>query len=166
MRLFISINLSEEIKDALMDVQDAMMDAGIWGNYTMPEKMHLTLAFIGEYDDPEKVLSIVDSIDFKPFDITLSGIGSFRNLWYVGIENSAALQNVVRKIRRSLAAARIPFDRKRFMPHITIVRKAEGKADDVAETELAKLKEIPMTVDHISLMRSDRGKLGMIYTEL
>ena len=166
MRLFVSINLSDEIKDALTDVQDAMMDAGIWGNYTMPENMHLTLAFIGEYADPDKVLGVLDSIDFEPFDITLKGIGSFRNLWYVGLEDSTQLQSLVRNIRRALATARIPFDRKRFLPHITIVREAEGEAESVAEAELAKLGEISMNVDYISLMRSDRGKHGMVYTEL
>ena len=166
MRLFISINLDEELKDALMDVQDAMMEAGIWGNYTMPENMHLTLAFIGEYDNPDKVLDIIDTIDFTPFDITLGGIGSFRDLWYVGVENSVPLQALARKIRRALAKARIPFDRKRFLPHITIVRKAEGTATDVAAEELEKLSEISMNVDYISLMKSERGKHGTTYTEL
>lgn len=166
MRLFISIGLSEEIQDALTDVQDAMMEAGIWGNYTMPENMHITLAFIGEYDDPDRVLGVLDSIIFTPFEIKLSGIGSFRDIWYVGLEDSVPLKAVVRKIRRALANARIPFDRKRFMPHITIVRQAEGKAESVAEEELEKLGSLSMTVDYISLIKSERGKHGMIYTEL
>ena len=76
------------------------------------------------------------------------------------------LQSLARKIRRALAKARIPFDRKRFTPHITIVRKAEGTATDVAAEELEKLKEISMNVDYISLMKSERGKHGMIYTEI
>lgn len=166
MRLFISIGLSEEIQDALTDVQDAMMEAGIWGNYTMPENMHITLAFIGEYDDPDRVLGVLDSIIFTPFEIKLGGIGSFRDIWYVGLEDSVPLKAVVRKIRRALANARIPFDRKRFMPHITIVRQAEGKAESVAEEELEKLGSLSMTVDYISLIKSERGKHGMIYTEL
>lgn len=166
MRLFISVNLSDEIQDAITDVQDAMMDAGIWGNYTMPENMHITLAFIGDFDDPDRVLDVLDSISFTPFEIKLKGIGSFRDLWYVGLEDSLPLQSVVRKIRRALANARIPFDRKRFMPHITIVRQAEGEAEGVAEAELEKLESLSMTVDYISLMKSERGKHGMIYTEL
>lgn len=32
--------------------------------------------------------------------------------------------------------------------------------------ELTSLAHASMTVDHISLMRSNRGKHGMIYTEL
>ena len=56
MRLFIAINLSSEIRDALMKVQDEMFDRGVRGNFTPEANMHLTLAFIGDYPDPEPVL--------------------------------------------------------------------------------------------------------------
>ena len=165
MRLFIAINLNDEMKDALMDVQDAMRDNGIYGRETPSENMHLTLAFIGDYDDPDYLKRTINSIDMRPFDITLSGVGAFRDLWWVGIENSPPLQAVVRKLRRALSDAGIPFDRKRFMPHITIVRRAEGELTNDPDA-FADIKDASMTVDHISLMRSDRGKHGMIYTEL
>ena len=48
MRLFIAINLSEEIKYALMDIQDTMRSYGVRGRDTVPDNMHLTLAFIGD----------------------------------------------------------------------------------------------------------------------
>lgn len=166
MRLFIAINLNDEIKESLMDIQDTMRTYGVRGRETVAENMHLTLAFIGEYDDPEYVKGIVDSIEVRPFELKLRGIGAFRDLWWVGIENSAPLEAVVRRLRRALADAGIPFDRKKFSPHITIIRKADGRLEDVPESELNQLFGASMTVDHISLMRSYRGKNGMIYTEL
>lgn len=166
MRLFIAINLSEEMKESLMDIQDAMRDCGIYGKETVSENMHLTLAFIGDYDDPDYVKRIINSIDIRPFDISLSGVGAFRDLWWVGIENSPPLQAVVRKLRRALSDAGIPLDRKRFKPHITVIRRAEGDFTNVSSTELEAYTNVSMTVDHISLMRSDRGKQGMVYTEL
>ena len=69
MRLFIAINLNDEMKDALMDIQDTMRTYGIRGRETVPENMHLTLAFIGDYDDPSCVKEIVDSIEVRPFEI-------------------------------------------------------------------------------------------------
>ena len=39
-------------------------------------------------------------------------------------------------------------------------------ADEIAANEITGNGRVSMTVDHISLMRSDRGKYGMIYTEL
>ena len=63
------------------------------------------------------------------------------------------------------------FDKKKFSPHITIIRRANGTlsreaADEIAESAITEQGGVSMTVDHISLMRSDRGKYGMIYTEL
>jgi len=166
MRLFIAINLSEEMKESLMDIQDAMRDCGIYGKETVSENMHLTLAFIGDYDDSDYVKRIINSIDIRPFDISLSGVGAFRDLWWVGIEDNPPLQAVVRKLRRALSDAGIPFDRKRFRPHITIIRNADGDLADISDAGLESYTDVSMTVDHISLMRSDRGKQGMIYTEL
>ena len=166
MRLFIAINLNDEMKESLIGIQHTMRAYGMRGNATVPENMHLTLAFIGDYDDPEYVKSVVDSIEIKPFDIKLSGIGAFKDLWWVGLENSAPLQAVARRLRRALAEADIPFDRKKFSPHITIIRRAKGSMTDVPEGEINQYFGTSMTADHISLMRSDRGKSGMIYTEL
>ena len=166
MRMFIAINLNDEMKDALMDIQDTMRTYGVRGRETPAENMHLTLAFIGDYDDPDYVKSIVDGIEIGPFDIKLSGIGAFGDLWWAGIEDSAPLQAVVRRLRRALAEADIPFDRKKFSPHITLIRRANGRLSDASKEEMAQHFGITMRVDHISLMRSDRGKHGMIYTEL
>ena len=160
MRLFIAINLSPEIRDALIKVQEEMFDRGVRGNFTPEANMHLTLAFIGEYPDPEPVLDALAKVDFTPFPLALDGIGSFGDLWWAGLKESAPLEAVVRRIRRALAAHDIPFDRKRFSPHITLIRKAKNKMPGV------QLPGARMTVDTLSLMRSDRGRNGMIYTEL
>ena len=160
MRLFIAINLSDAMKDALISAQNRILDHGVRGHYTTEENMHLTLAFIGDYPDAEPVLDALSAVSFAPFDITLEGMGSFGDLWWAGIKESAALASVVRRVRRALAENGIPFDRKRFSPHITLIRKASGKMPGI------QIRPASMTVNCISLMRSDRGKHGMIYTEL
>ena len=48
MRLFIAINLSDDMKAALLDLQNDLYDRGVRGRYTTEENLHLTLAFIGE----------------------------------------------------------------------------------------------------------------------
>lgn len=166
MRLFISINLDNNIKDALLSVQDAMRLKGVRGNFTRPENMHLTLAFVGEYSDPDYVKDVIDSIVMAPFDIGLNGMGAFGSLWWVGIEKNDRLETLARILRRRLAEADIPFDKKRFSPHITIVRKPESVLPLTPGDYADILRGKSMMVDHISLMRSDRGKSGMIYTEL
>lgn len=160
MRLFIAVPLSCEMKQALIHAQNAMYDSGIRGNYTPEENMHLTLAFIGEYPESQSVMDALSSVEFTSFELSLEGIGCFGDLWWAGIADSPPLSAVVRRMRRALAESSIPFDRKRFSPHITLLRRASGKMPEI------RLQPAAMTVRTISLMRSDRGKNGMIYTEL
>ena len=169
MRLFIALQLNDEMKDALQNMQNFMRGCGVKGNYTKRENLHLTLAFIGEFEDPDIVLEAIDRAKLRPFEIALSGAGSFKSLWWAGIEGGMALRSFARRLRRELDAAGIPYDRKKFSPHITLIRKPECCGTDSESEILAALKdtkEIKMTIDHASLMRSDRGEHGMIYTEI
>ena len=160
MRLFIAIQLSDAMKDALTAAQDEMYAHGVRGNFTTRENMHLTLAFIGEYPDKEQVMDALSSVSFSSFSIALKGMGCFRDLWWAGMEESAPLTAVVRRIRRALAENEIPFDKKRFSPHITLIRKATGTMPGI------QIDTVSISVKSILLMRSDRGKRGMIYTEV
>lgn len=155
MRLFVAICLSDAMKAALRDIQRQMLAQRVTGNYTPSDNLHLTLAFIGEYPEPEDV----PLPRFEPFEIALEGFGSFSDLWWAGLAPSPALRQYAATLRHALAEAGIPFDRKRFSPHITLLRRGVG-APAVA------VPRAKMTVDHASLMCSTRGKGGMIYTEL
>ena len=160
MRLFLAINFPRPMKDALLDIQNELYDRSVRGSFTSEENLHLTLAFIGEYPDPQPVLDALSGVTFTPFSLTLEGLGSFGSLWWAGFRDSPPLTAVVRRIRRALADHDIPFDRKRFSPHVTLLRKAAGELPGLA------VQPVAMTAETISLMRSDRGKRGMIYTEV
>jgi len=164
MRLFIAIRLSADIRTALARMQADMRRRGVRGNYTDPENLHLTLAFLGEYPDPETVLDAIETVRFEPFSLRLEGLGHFGDLWWAGLSRSEDLTACVKRLRRALAEADIPFDRKKFTPHITLLRRAVW--DERAGLPAASVPDRTMDVTHISLMRSDRGRNGMIYTEL
>ena len=163
MRLFIAIPLSNEMKRRAAEVQDMFRSHSVRGNYTPAENLHITLAFIGEYHDSDEVLDALSRISFQPFSLTMDHIGCFGELWWTGFEKSNELEALAGKVRRALAEAGIPFDRKRFKAHVTILRKPVymGKRMGAVEFEPARMR-----VEKISLMRSDRGRHGMIYTEL
>lgn len=160
MRLFVAILLSDAMKDALVAAQSAWFDHGVRGNYASVENLHLTLAFIGEYPSIEPVMDALETVSFEPFSLILEGMGCFGDLWWAGLRRSEPLEAVVRRVRRALADVDIPFDRKRFAPHITLLRRATGRAP------VTRPQAVSMAVDAISLMRSDRGRDGMIYTEV
>ena len=162
MRLFIALQFDDNILDALSDYQDDLRALGITGNYTRRENLHITLAFIGEYSDTDVVLDVMETVRFEPVTIRFDGVGMFRDLFWVGIKESKALTEYVKRLRRALSDGNIPFDRKRFSPHITMFRKFKNPHG----VALSKAVIPQSRISRISLMRSDRGKHGMIYTEI
>ena len=160
MRLFVAIELSDAVKDALIEAQNRMYDRGVRGSYTQEENLHLTLAFIGEYAEAEPVVDALSAVSFSAFVLALDSFGCFGDLWWAGLRASPALDALARRVRYALAEQGIPFDRKRFSPHITLLRKAKGAVPPL------RTQSAEMTVDAFTLMRSDRGKNGMIYTPL
>lgn len=153
--------MSQDIRNCLIACQNELFNRGIRGNFSSEENLHLTLAFIGEYPDPDAVMDAISSVTFFPIPISLDSLGSFGNLWWAGISGSSALDAVCRRIRRALAQNDIPFDQKRFSPHITILRKAS--ADKIPPISL---EPVSMMADRIMLYRSDRGKSGMVYSTI
>ena len=164
MRLFIAVQLDETMRSALRGIQAELRRRGMRGSFTNIANLHLTLAFIGEYPDPDAVLDAMDTVPFEPFSLRLAGFGRFGDLWWAGLAENGELTACVKRLRHALADAEIPFDRKRFAPHITLVRRAVW--DGRTGLPTAGIPDVEMEVDRISLMRSDRGKNGMIYTEL
>ena len=80
MRLFVAIQLSDEMKKALVACMHDLKKQGVEGNYVPAQNLHLTLAFIGEYDDPAKVKQVIGSVPLTQFRLSLSEKGNFGNL--------------------------------------------------------------------------------------
>ena len=64
----------------------------------------------------------------------------------------------------ALAEQGIPFDRKKFSPHITLIRNARYKSGE--RIPVPALPECGMEVPGVSLMKSERGRNGMVYTQI
>lgn len=163
MRLFLAIRMEDDMRQALLRCQEEMRRQGVGGHYTKAENLHLTLLFIGEYPDTEAVGEIAAAVPFPPLSLRLKGIGAFGDLWWAGIEPNEALERAAARLRHALAEAGIPFDRKAFQTHITLVRRAVFPGPGLPDIAVPPAG---MRADHFSLMRSDRGKDGWVYTEV
>ena len=161
MRLFVALEPSPDFRQALALLQDRLRDAGVTGRYLDPANLHLTLAFIGMW--PEDISACLPSVQ-PSFPMTLSHLGVFpeaKVLW-AGVSHSEVLNGLAENVRRGLSDAGIPFDRKEFNPHITLVRKPvipEGVHLSGIEVPPAS-----MTVREVCLYRSDHTEHGMAYT--
>ena len=161
MRLFVAVEPSPGFLAVLTDLQERLREAGMTGKFRDPSGLHLTLAYIGEW--PEDVTGILPVVR-KPFSITLSHLGIFpeANVLWAGIRPCEELEHLAGQVRRNLANEGIPFDRKRFNPHITLARKP-FVPERVILSEIG-VPAVSMIVDDVCLYRSDRGKNGMVYT--
>ena len=97
MRLFIAIRFDEKIINALTDLQECLKDCGLRGKCSPPEKLHLTLAFIGEYGSPDAVMDALTSVPFSSFPLRLDGLGNFGDLYWAGIADNPQLFGYVKR---------------------------------------------------------------------
>ena len=164
MRLFISIFFDDNIINELLRLQDDLKKIGVEGNYTRMESLHMTLAFVGEYDNPGDVLEVMDRVEFEPFKLALDGVGNFKKLFYVGMKAEDALYTYVKRLRRELNKLGIESDKKQFFPHITMIRNYDYKGGEMIPVNKPPIGSV--VADTVVLMKSERGKHGMVYTEL
>lgn len=161
MRLFIAIRLSDDMKKALVTCMHDLKKQGVEGNYVPTQNLHMTLAFLGEYDDPAKVKEVIRKIPLPEFRLALSEKGNFGNILWAGVKGNQKLKTYVKDLRAALAAEGIPFDKEKFVPHITLIRKVSAK-----KPYQVHLPKADMTVKKASLMRSEQKNGKMVYKEL
>ena len=161
MRLFVAILFTEEIKDTMIEVLHDMKKQGVGGKYTPKQNMHLTLAFIGERKNPEEVMTVLKGVPFKPFKLSIAESGNFGNLIWAGVKGSQKLKTYVRDLRDALDQAGIPYDKKEFVPHITLIRDASS-----SKPYKVSVPKQEMMVKKISLMKSENRNGRMVYTEI
>lgn len=163
MRIFITIRFTEAFKSSILDAQDGLKEYGVRGNYTQPENLHLTLAFIGETERVEEIKAAVDAVKFEPFVIRTGKMGCFngrsRVVW-LGIEGEDKVKAIAQQLRRNLDQRGIDYAKGKFSPHITLVRQPSEMSFDIdVESE-------SMTVSKIYVMKSERINGRLVYTAL
>ena len=161
MRLFIAIQLSEKMRKALVSCLHDLKKQGVEGNYVPAQNLHLTLAFIGEYRDPEQVKQILASVPLPAFRLALSEKGNFGNILWAGVKGNQKLKTYVRDLRAALKNAGIPFEDDRFTPHITLIRKVSARSP--YQVHLPKAE---MEVKRASLMKSETKNGKFTYREV
>ena len=145
MRVFLSIRLTQKMRNALENVIRDMKRSGAKGNYSLPCNMHITLAFLGEVPGVEGI----------------EGFGHFGELYWVGLAEQPLLEQLVKNIRRVLDDNGIAYDRKKFRAHITVARRVQA-----AYPIRVRIPRESMEVTAFSLMKSERINGKIKYTEI
>ena len=160
MRLFVAVQLSDELKGAVTGTLHEMKKVGVKGNYMPIQNLHLTLAFIGETKESTAVKEALQTVSFKPFRLSMSELGAFGDILWVGMKGNQGLNGLAKDVRAALDNAGIAYQKDKFVPHITIIRKAAGKWQQVSAPKGE------MMVKKFSLMKSEQKNGKTVYTEV
>jgi 2'-5' RNA ligase len=175
MRVFIAVDIPEDIRKRLASVQDELRTASASARWVSPESIHLTLRFIGEI--PEKRRADVDGalagLTWKPFPVKVHGVGFFPGarsprVFWAGLE-SATMEGLANEIDSRLEQAGFDRERRAFRAHVTLARAKDKPLDRALVTAAAPFSNEEFgtfTVDRCYLYESVPRQGGSLYTRL
>ncbi|BCJ95889.1 RNA 2',3'-cyclic phosphodiesterase [Anaerocolumna cellulosilytica] len=174
LRLFIAINFSEDIKNALFDLTSELKRNKLKGNLTHRENFHLTLAFLGETSYIEDAGKVLDNISNKsfltPFYLYTEGAFRFKrregDIFCVGIRENPSLQLLYNEIKKELERFEFYAEEKEFKPHLTLGRGIILRTDYEFENFKRKVPSLCQKIDEINLMKSHRVDGKLTYTKI
>lgn len=190
-RVFIAINLPEEVKRKLIEIQQKWAD--LPARWTKRNSLHLTLIFLGYMSDEElyRVCEITKKVakSHQPFFINFNRIlfgppgKSPRMIWVEG-EKSKELVNLKQDLENSLTSVELIEDKpenftpyrpaiggtgagRGFSPHITLARIRMQEWGDLRQSpKIEENVSLSFSVNSIEVMESQLLRGGAEYSVL
>lgn len=136
LRCFVGLWPDAEAADRLAALANALGREYPQARRIARANLHLTLAFIGDLagDAAQRVALQLRALPVVAFAWTIDAVGSFagpRVAW-AGGPTPPALQALVDTVRALLTAEQVRFDRRPFVPHVTLVRHLPRSAAGLA----------------------------------
>jgi len=166
MRLFIAVNFGMDTISKLISLRDELRSGSARGNFSLPENLHLTLAFLGECGEKQAdyIKAVMDAAEFPAFGLTIERTGRFRrdggDIWWAGVRDNKILLDLQKNLADGLRAKGFELDSRRYSPHITLGREVVT----IAETAPRQVEPFGETVSKIELMKSERINGKLVYT--
>jgi 2'-5' RNA ligase len=177
MRLFVSIDLHDDLTEGVAGVQERFADAsGL--SFTDPAQAHVTLKFLGD-TDPERVPEItdaiaeaVDDVDFGPFETEFGGLGVFPSLDYISVvwlgvrDGSQAMTLLHEAIEPRVYDLGFEPEEHDFTPHVTLARMEHAGGKELVQEVVRDGDPTvgSMEVDQVRLTESELTADGPVYS--
>jgi 2'-5' RNA ligase len=181
-RCFIAIELTEELKRGLRELQAQLKAASQAPvKWVEPENIHLTLKFLGNVASgriEEIAQAMTEAVrGTSPFSLEVRELGVFPNprrvqIVWVGLGGEVEKLTILKqRIESGLSILGFAPENRRFTPHLTLARlrdratpqERERLGQLIAETEFAGGS---FTVKSVKLMKSQLTREGPIYSQL
>lgn len=179
MRAFVALTVPENYCKELWDLGKRMSHPDVRVSWVRPNRMHLTLRFLGDIDDLQ-CESLCGALrdayrGQAAFELTLAGIGAFPNLQrpsvvWAGISPlGGPLAQTQHVAEVAAQAVGIAPDRKPYAPHLTIGRIRDESNGALLTPALIAEKAFAcgaFTVSSVSLWKSDLRAVAPQYSLL
>lgn len=144
MRLFVSIDLPDDLAEEVAQVQDHFADAsGL--DFTDPGQTHVTLKFLGDVSQGElprvknALRRAVEEAGVEPFEATYEGLGVFPDISYIQVlwlgvsEGGEQMTRLHEAVEREVT--RLGFDPEDhdFTPHVTLARMKHAGGKELVQ---------------------------------
>lgn len=178
-RVFVAVPLQDHLRDAVVEVQHRLQDAGAVARWTRPAHLHFTLRFLGEIPLAQvarvKLAAREAAGGVAPFAISLRSLGAFPSfqrpqvVWISVEEGREALQGLAQRLDGLLAAHRFAPEQRPFRPHLTLGRVRDTREWGDLVRALGEFKDVAVgnqTVELLVVMESRLTPKGPVYTPL
>ena len=169
MRLFIAALLPKEIQRQLSLYINTLKPAVDGVKWEKPEKLHLTLNFLGDVDQSRieeiSLLLARNTQNCASFQLSTTLFGAFPNLrnpkvLYAGLSQNKVMTEFQSTIEGSLSELGFENDNRKFMPHVTLGRVKKR----IILKNVPILEKKKFNITEIGLIRSELRPEGSVYT--
>lgn len=173
MRLFIAVDVPDEVKDYLHGLQKRLHSLPAKIKWVAKKQLHLTLKFLGEVEEGkvEVTKEKLRNVKLGRFSVKLNGLGVFPSESYVrvvwaGLEPEGKFIELQQKVDAELLEL-FPKEQK-FHAHLTLgrVKFVKDKEEFSKMLEETKVEEKEFEVSNFKLMKSTLTGKGPVYEEL
>jgi 2'-5' RNA ligase len=134
MRLFIAIDLTDEIRRSISDYisrLESKLPEAAKTKWVPAESRHITLKFIGESSRVDDIKSALARVQANSFQLSIRNIGFFTprspRIFWTGVDAPGDLNHLASLIDVALIPLGIPQEKKAYHPHITLARIGSGR---------------------------------------
>jgi len=169
MRLFVAVNFSASVRLRLSRLIEELRKNTLGGNFSRVSNLHITLAFIGETERATDAENALRAIEFERLDISFDHVSRFKrqggDICWLGVREDKELKALAEKVSRELRRRGFRLEDREFKAHLTLGREVVFKSG-FEPGSLVLPKDLNAGVERISLMKSERIRGLLTYTEL
>ncbi|MFA5406089.1 MAG: RNA 2',3'-cyclic phosphodiesterase [Candidatus Nanoarchaeia archaeon] len=167
MRCFIGIPLPEDVRRELVKAQACFNKVDARMSIVSLDNLHITLEFLGNVDDVNKIAESLVNVKFKPFKASLKNLSFFPKQDYIKVVHSPVVKGKSELISLyELIISSLSLERdERFSPHATLARVNFVKSTNALSRACFDVKfEKEFLVDSFNLYTSKLTPNGPVYT--